>query len=57
LLRVLLAAGLARLTGSETIGSRRASEVLIELIERSTQRDNQSGGPVETRPSGLIVPR
>jgi hypothetical protein len=56
LLRLLLVAGLARLVGSETIGSRRASDVLFELIERSSQREAQ-GGPVETRPSGLILPR
>jgi hypothetical protein len=58
LLRVFLAAGLARLIGTETVGSRRASDVLLELIERSTsERDNQPVGGIETRPSGLIVPR
>jgi hypothetical protein len=57
LLRVFLGAGLARLLGPETIGGRRASEVLLELIERSTERESQSGGQIETRPSGLIVPR
>jgi hypothetical protein len=56
LVRLLLASGLARLTGSETVGSRRASEVLLELVERASQVQAQ-GGPVETRPSGLILPR
>jgi hypothetical protein len=59
LLRLLLASGLARLMGSETIGGRRASEVLLELVERATQREGQQAGSgsVETRPSGLIIPR
>jgi hypothetical protein len=57
LLRLLLASGLARLTGSEAIGGRRAAEVLLELVERATQREDESGGLVETRPSGLIIPR
>jgi hypothetical protein len=56
LLRMLLGSGLARLTGTEMVGSRRAAEVLLELVERASQRDGQSGG-VETRPSGLILPR
>jgi hypothetical protein len=56
LLRLLLASGLARLTGGETAGTRRASEVLLELIERASQQADQTG-PVETRPSGLILPR
>ena len=56
LVRVLLAAGLARLMGAESIGSRRAGDILIELVERAAQQ-SQSGGPVETRPSGLILPR
>jgi hypothetical protein len=56
LVRLLLAAGLARLTGSEVVGTRRASEVLLELIERASQQAAQAG-PVETRPSGLILPR
>jgi len=56
LLRLLLGAGLGRLTGSEQVGSRRASEVLLELIERATQQQ-ATGGQVETRPSGLILPR
>jgi hypothetical protein len=55
LVRLLLAAGLARLTGTETVAGRRASEVLLELVERAAQQDQ--GGPVETRPSGLILPR
>jgi hypothetical protein len=56
LLRLLLAAGLARLTGSETVGGRRASEVLLEQVERASAQQTQGGG-VETRPSGLILPR
>jgi hypothetical protein len=44
------------LTGSEMVGSRRAWQVLLELIERGSQREGQPGG-VETRPSGLILPR
>jgi hypothetical protein len=54
--RALLAGGLARLLGSEEIGSRRAADVLLELIERATQQRAQTG-PTETRPSGLILPR
>jgi hypothetical protein len=59
LLRLLLASGLARLVGSESVGGRRASEVLLELVERTTQSEGQqrAGGAVETRPSGLIIPR
>ncbi len=57
LARLLIAAGLARLTGGELVGSRRASEVLLELVERAgDQKQGQPGG-VETRPSGLILPR
>jgi hypothetical protein len=54
--RWFLAAGLARLTGGEMIGTHRASEVLFQLIERATQQAAQAG-PIETRPSGLILPR
>ena len=54
--RLLLAAGLARLLGSERIGARRAADVLLELVERATQQQTQTG-PTETRPSGLILPR
>ncbi|MBV8717368.1 MAG: hypothetical protein JO318_20270 [Chloroflexi bacterium] len=54
--RMLLAAGLARLVGGETVGSRRAPEVLLELVGRAADQQAQ-GGPVETRPSGLILPR
>jgi hypothetical protein len=57
LLRLLLASGLARLIGPETVNGRRASEVLLELVERATQREGQPSGSVETRPSGLIIPR
>jgi hypothetical protein len=56
LMRLLIAAGLARLIGGETVGSRRASEVLLELVERAAQRESE-GGAIETRPSGLILPR
>jgi hypothetical protein len=55
--RLLLASGLARLTGVESVGGHRASEILLELIERAgSQREGQSSA-VETRPSGLILPR
>jgi hypothetical protein len=57
LVRLLIAAGLARLTGGETVGSRRASEVLLELVERATEQQQSQSGGVETRPSGLILPR
>jgi hypothetical protein len=56
LVRLLLAAGLARLTGGESVVGRPASEVLLELVERASQHQEQTG-PVETRPSGLILPR
>jgi hypothetical protein len=56
LMRLLLAAGLARLIGAESVGGRRGSEVLLELVERASQQESQSGA-VETRPSGLILPR
>jgi hypothetical protein len=56
LVRLLLAGGLARLAGNEPIGGRRALEVLLELVERASQQQAQ-GGVVETRPSGLILPR
>jgi hypothetical protein len=56
LVRVLIAAGLARLTDADTVGTRRASEVLMELVGRATEQESQAG-PVETRPSGLILPR
>jgi hypothetical protein len=55
-LRLLLASGLARLTGSEMVGTRRAAQVLIELLERAAESEGQTG-PVEMRPSGLILPR
>jgi hypothetical protein len=54
--RALLGAGLGRLLGAERIGPRRAADVLLELIEGATEQQAQAG-PVETRPSGLIVPR
>jgi hypothetical protein len=55
-LRRLLAAGMVRLVGAEMVGTRHAAEVLIDLIERASQRDAQAG-PGETLPSGLILPR
>jgi hypothetical protein len=59
LVRLLLASGLARLTGTESINGRRAGEILLELVDRATQPHdtNQPGSQVETRPSGLIIPR
>jgi hypothetical protein len=57
LVRLLIAAGLARLTGGELVGSRRASEVLLELVERAGEQQQGQPGGVETRPSGLILPR
>jgi hypothetical protein len=56
LVRLLLAAGLARLVGGEAVGARRAPEMLLELVGRAVDQQAQ-GGPVETRPSGLILPR
>jgi hypothetical protein len=56
LLRMLLQAGLVYLTGQEVVGARRAWQVLLDLIERGMQLEGQPGG-VETRPSGLILPR
>jgi len=56
LVRILLGAGLARLLGTERIGDRRAGDLLLELIERASQQQTQTG-PTETRPSGLILPR
>jgi len=55
-LRLLLASGLARLAGSEMVGTRPAAQVLLELMERATISEAHTG-PVETRPSGLILPR
>jgi hypothetical protein len=56
--RALLEAGLARLVASEAIGGRRASEVLAELMERAAERQREGGAAsVQTRPSGLILPR
>jgi hypothetical protein len=56
LVRLFIAVGLGRLTGNETIGGRRVAEVLLDLVERAAQQQTQ-GGAVETRPSGLILPR
>jgi hypothetical protein len=55
LLRLLVASGLARLVGSDQVGSRRASEALLELIDRAIRQ--MQPGQVATRPSGLILPR
>jgi hypothetical protein len=55
LLRLLVASGLARLLGGEPIGGRRAGEVLIDLVARAAEQSQASA--VETRPSGLILPR
>jgi hypothetical protein len=55
-LRMLLEAGLVRLTGQEMVGTQRAWQVLLELIERAMQAEGPPG-QVETRPSGLILPR
>jgi hypothetical protein len=56
--RLLLASGLARLLGTESINGRRAGELLLELVERATQQaDAQPQSQIETRPSGLIIPR
>jgi hypothetical protein len=57
LLRMLLASGLARLIGTEAIGGRRAPEVLLDLVERASSQRERQGPSVETRPSGLILPR
>jgi hypothetical protein len=55
LMRLLVASGLARLMGAEAAGGRRAGELLIDLVERAAQQSQSSA--VETRPSGLILPR
>jgi hypothetical protein len=58
LLRLLLAAGIARLLGGETVGSRRAPEVWLELVDQATPpRERGQSAQVESRPSGLILPR
>ena len=55
-LRLLLSFGLARLIGSDQIGGRRASDAFIETIERATRAEAEQGS-LQTRPSGLILPR
>jgi len=56
--RVLVEAGLARALRTERAGSRPAAEVLLELIERAFEQARESGrGGIESRPSGLILPR
>jgi hypothetical protein len=59
LLRLLLTAGLARLIRGERIGGvHSAAESLVELIERAADQQSREGaGHVESRPSGLILPR
>jgi hypothetical protein len=58
LMRLLLAAGIARLLGGETVGSHRAPEVWLELVDRATEpREGNQSAQVESRPSGLILPR
>jgi hypothetical protein len=53
LLRMLLAASLARAIQTETVGSRRASDALLELLERAAESPRDAS----PRPSGLILPR
>jgi hypothetical protein len=56
--RVLIEAGLARALRSEPVGSRPAAEVLLGLIERALEQARAGNrGGVESRPSGLILPR
>jgi hypothetical protein len=54
-LRVLLAFGLARSIQTETVAGRRASEVLMELVERAFE--HEPGRGAETTSTGLILPR
>jgi hypothetical protein len=56
-LRVLIESGLARALRNEAIGGRPAPEVLLELIEGAVQQARESNRPIESRPSGLILPR
>ena len=57
-LRVMLEAGLARAIRTEQVAGRAASDVLIELLERSLEHRRERGrSAVESRPSGLILPR
>jgi hypothetical protein len=53
--RLLVGAGLGRLISTEIVGGRRASEVLLDVLERASQQSGSAA--VETRPSGLILPR
>jgi hypothetical protein len=53
--RALLVAGLARGLQSEMVGSRRATDTLLELVERAVE--GEAGRPAETTPTGLILPR
>jgi hypothetical protein len=54
LVRLLIGAGLGRLLGNESVGGRPAAQILLDLVERGSQAQT---GQVETRPSGLILPR
>lgn len=56
-IRAMLEASLARLVQGERIGGRAAPELLVELLERAAEQQHERGGPIETRPSGLILPR
>jgi hypothetical protein len=57
-LRILLESGLARSVRTEAVAGRSAADVLVELMERSVEQARESGrGQVESRPSGLILPR
>ena len=56
LLRTLLVAGLVRSLQRESVSGGPASGVLLDLLESSTQ-ERQPGQAVDTRPSGLILPR
>ena len=56
--RVMVEGGLARALRTEMVGSRPAPEVLIEMIESAIEQAREANrGGVESRPSGLILPR
>ena len=57
LVRALVEGGLARLVQNESVAGRPAADVLVELLERAAERRGEGPGAVETRPSGLILPR
>jgi hypothetical protein len=56
LVRTLLIAGLVHSVQAESVAGGPASAVLFELLDRSTQ-ETQAGEPLDTTPSGLILPR